>query len=466
MKKDGRKPAEKKREGLLRRFAAELWKKQEKWEKQCGKGQKRKRESREALCRIYGRTKGNAVFREFQIEKREKLLKFLIAGMGMAAGLTLFAAADQRSGSIHELERPESGQGSRTYELAAKAGEETVRGIEIEVPEQRLSEDGQEAFLELAEKELYERMETNSQTFDRVEEDIFLPETLCGGLVDIRWESSDYDLMDGSGHIRNRLLPEQGEMVTLTAKLSCMEREKQVRFPVRVIPKGQDTASRLMRETMRRMKEEETEQETGIFILPDEFEGRPLSWQPEKPVWGLWIGLLTAAGCVALNEAFERDICREEEKRRKSLEARYPSFLARLTLLAGTGMPLRMVFVRLSTEGTKENPPPVYEEVLRTVREMESGLTELQAYENFGRRIRLPQYRKCASLLIQNVKKGTGDLIAALEQEAETAFEERKAAARKKGEEAQTRLLVPMLLMLVVVMILIMVPACFSFGGL
>lgn len=465
MKKNRRKPPEKKKTGLFQKSAELLWTKQEKWEKEHCKGQK-KWESREAFCRIYGQTKGNAMFRAFQIEKREKLFKFFLAGMGMAAGLTLFAALDSNNGNIRRLNKPESGQGSRVYELEAKVGEERVRGLEIAVPEQKLSDAGKEALLEQAEKELYERLETNTQTFDWVEDDIFLPETLCGGLVDIRWESSDYDLMDGSGHIQNELLPEQGEMLTLTARLSCMEREKQILFPLRVMPKGQDTASRLMRETMRKIEEEETEEETGIFLLPDEFEGRPLSWQPAKPVWGLWTALLTAAGCVALNGAFERDVCREEEKRREALRAQYPSFLARLTLLAGTGMPLRMVFARLSAEGAKENPLPVYEEVLRTVREMESGLTELQAYENFGRRTRLPQYKKCASLLAQNVRKGTGDLLAALGQEAENAFEERKAAARKKGEEAQTRLLVPMLLMLALVMILIMVPACFSFGGL
>ena len=63
------------------------------------------------------------------------------------------------------------------------------------------------------------------------------------------------------------------------------------------------------------------------------------------------------------------------------------------------------------------------------------------------------------------MRKGTGGLLQALRQEALQAFEERKAYARRQGEEAQTKLLIPMLMMLVVVMILVMVPACFSFGG-
>lgn len=135
---------------------------------------------------------------------------------------------------------------------------------------------------------------------------------------------------------------------------------------------------------------------------------------------------------------------------------------ARLTLLAQTGMPIRQIFARLS----KEKEGVVYEEVRRTFREMESGMTQTEALERFGKRTRLPQYKKCAALLAQNIRRGTGELITALGQEAENAFEEQKAAARRKAEEAQTKLLFPMLLMLSVVMILILVPAWLSFGGL
>lgn len=188
-------------------------------------------------------------------------------------------------------------------------------------------------------------------------------------------------------------------------------------------------------------------------------------WKEHREPYGIWTAALTVLGCILLNYAYERDVMKEGQERQDELLAEYPSFLSRLTLLAQTGMPVRQIFGRLAQEGAKPGAGPVYEEVLRTFREMESGMTQLEAFENFGKRIRLAQYRKCASLLAQNVRKGTGELVAALGHEAENAFEERKAAAKRKGEEAQTRLLIPMLMMLGVVMILILVPACFSFGG-
>ena len=66
---------------------------------------------------------------------------------------------------------------------------------------------------------------------------------------------------------------------------------------------------------------------------------------------------------------------------------------------------------------------------------------------------------------VQNLKKGSAGLLAALQEEAQNSFEERKRNAREEGERAGTRLLLPMMMMLAVVMVLILVPACFSFAG-
>ena len=420
----------------------------------------------EVLTGIYGIAQGKKWYQEYRILKWEKTLTFLTAGFGLAGLLGLQTFAQSHGEGIDRLERPDSGAGSQTYELNAKLGETVLEGLVVEVPERQLSQSECRQLLKDAEAELNEQLEKSGYDFDAVSADLSLPDTLQKGLVEVSWSSSNYRIMDSAGHVRNELVEETGELLMLEAKLSCMEEEKILTFPVRVVPAGTDAASRLQREAARKIAEEETEAESSVFILPDEYDGQKISWQLAEPAWGLWIAGLTLTGSIALQAAFEQDLIRQGEKRREQLLAEYPSFLARLTLLAGTGMPIRMVFVRLAKEGDKADSAPVYQEVLKTVREMESGLTELQAYENFGRRCRLPQYRKCASLLVQNVRRGTGDLLGALNREAENAFEERKALARKKGEEAQTRLLLPMLMMLVVVMILIMVPACFSFGGL
>lgn len=101
----------------------------------------------------------------------------------------------------------------------------------------------------------------------------------------------------------------------------------------------------------------------------------------------------------------------------------------------------------------------VYEEMVATHNEIQNGVTEIEAYDHFGRRVQLVPYMKLSSLLVQNTKKGTADLLQLLEYEAIQAFEERKEVAKRLGEEAGTKLLGPMVLMLFIVLAIIMIPA-------
>lgn len=450
-----------KKKSLLYGPAAWWWEMQEKLERERGKGSAADKKGEETLCRIWGQTEGKKRYREFEIEKREKLIAVCLMGMGLAAALGISALAEGGE-TIGFLAKPESGKGGKSYVLDAQMDGEKITGMEVSVPERLLSDEEQTQVLDQAERELEAWLA--GQDLEDVEEDLNLPASFGGGLADAVWQSSNYDLVDSSGTIRKDPVSENGEPATLSVKLSCMEKQREYAFPVRIVPKGQEAADRLLRETKRSIQKSE-ENAAKTAALPAELDGRQVVWKEHREPYGLWIMGLTALGCVLLNFAYEKDLLKEGQERQDELLAKYPSFLSRLTLLAQTGMPVRQIFARLAQEGAKPGTGAVYEEVLRTFREMESGMTQLEAFENFGKRIRLPQYRKCASLLAQNVRKGTSELILALGHEAENAFEERKAAAKRKGEEAQTRLLAPMLMMLGVVMILIMVPACFSFGG-
>ncbi|MDO4292301.1 MAG: type II secretion system F family protein [Eubacteriales bacterium] len=452
----------KQKNGPLHRPAAWLWALQERYRGQRSDGNAVGQKGLETLCRIWGPAAGRERYREFQIRKREKLLAVFLVGMGLAAALGIRGLREGKE-AVEALTRPESGLGDASLVLEARVGDEDTGPLVVTVPEQRLSKSQCEEVLLRAQRELEEWM-ASQPDWDAVSEDLSLPVSFCGGLAEGVWQSSSYDLMDASGRIRKDPVEEDGELLVLTVRLVCGEAQRELAFPLRIVPEGQTAADRLQRQTKRQMLAVREEEGTSAR-LPEELDGQTVTWTDSRKPYGLWIALLTVAGCVLLNFAGERDLEKEGLQRQDLLLAAYPSFLARLTLLAQTGMPVRQIFARLAQEGAKAGASPVYEEVLRTFREMESGTTQLEAFVNFGKRTRLAQYKKCMSLLAQNVRKGTGELLTALGQEAENAFEERKAAARRKGEEAQTKLLLPMLMMLGVVMILILVPACFSFGG-
>ena len=89
-------------------------------------------------------------------------------------------------------------------------------------------------------------------------------------------------------------------------------------------------------------------------------------------------------------------------------------------------------------------------------------MTEMESYENFGRRCNVQAYIRLGALLSQNLRKGTKGLVELLKMESIQAFEERKARAKKLGEEAGTKMLIPMFLMLAVVLVIVIVPAFLS----
>ena len=115
------------------------------------------------------------------------------------------------------------------------------------------------------------------------------------------------------------------------------------------------------------------------------------------------------------------------------------------------------------TETGKERA--AYEEIRTTCYEMDSGISEAEAYRRFGERCGQVKYKTLATLLIQNLQKGSRHLSDLLEKESVEAWEERKRKARVLGEAAATKLLLPMVLMLLVVMAVIMLPAGLSFYG-
>ena len=67
------------------------------------------------------------------------------------------------------------------------------------------------------------------------------------------------------------------------------------------------------------------------------------------------------------------------------------------------------------------------------------------------------------TLLSQNIRKGTRDILNMLAEEELSALQLKRELAKKKGEEAGTRLLFPMILQLGVVMIIVIAPALMGF---
>ena len=203
------------------------------------------------------------------------------------------------------------------------------------------------------------------------------------------------------------------------------------------------------------------------FFLPDAWNGHSYEWQRPRDGTGTLLAALFLVAAAAALVLRRREKEKEGQRRGEALMLDYPEVVMRFTLLIRSGMTVRNVFAKLAedSQGKDRLRHPVYEEIRSTCYEIEAGISEAEAYRRFGERCGQIKYKTFATLLIQNLQKGSRQLLVMLERETEEAWDERKRRARIQGEEAATRLLFPMILMMVCVLAIIMIPALLSFYG-
>lgn len=212
----------------------------------------------------------------------------------------------------------------------------------------------------------------------------------------------------------------------------------------------------------------EEKADPDYYYLPDELEGKTLKWESPADTSGVLLTGLFLAAAMAVLVMKGREEQVQIQKRYEELLMDYPGLIMKFTLLVQAGMTVRKAFQKIAVDyGRKKmkKPRTAYEEIRTACYEMESGVSESEAYRRFGERCGQAKYKTFATLLIQNLQKGSRQMADMLERESVEAWEERKRKARVLGEAAATKLLFPMILMLLVVMAIIMIPAFLSFYG-
>lgn len=346
----------------------------------------------------------------------------------------------------------------------------------VSVEAQAYTQEEAYAWIDQAMAVLPEAILLENEDLDHVRSDLSLITKLEGNPGQIKWESGDYRLIDAGGHITALELPEEGKLCLLTAYISCQEYAKEMQMYIRILPGELSELERLRQDLTEAVKEAQEESRTQeSLILPEEIDGREVIWTEHKEDTSVTIVVLAMLLAVGIFIAMDRDLHKKAEARKETLVREYPEIVSKLVLFLGAGMTMRGAFHRLaagrkvylfSPADKQKNidERPAYIEIARVCHEMDSGISESQAYLNLGKRCQDQHYIRLSMLLTQNLTKGTAGLSELLEKEAGEAFAERKRNARKYGEEAGTKLLLPMIILLLVVMVVIMVPAFLSFS--
>ena len=392
------------------------------------------------------------------------------AGLIIALGILVTGAdmACSRTQMTPSIERNDYGKGKKVEELDVQIGNKKKKvRTSVEVSERQYSaKEVQELFSRIIRK-MDRLILAGNETLDRVDEDLELVTDIPGEPVKVSWELDRYDVMDIQGKLKEQNISEKGVLVKLNAVLTYTANEKEqasYQCVACVYPKklsGEESRKKDVEEAIK--KADTATKEKKKLILPEMLDTNELRYYqafnergPVITVMGMMIGILLYA-------LQKQNIRKAEEERKKQMIEDYPEVISKLTLYLGAGMTVKKAWRKI-TEGymkekEDENERYVYEEMRQTCHEMDSGVTEAEGYENFGRRCDLQIYVRLGALLSQNLRKGTKGLSELLKLESIQAFEERKARAKRLGEEAGTKLLLPMFLMLVVVLIIVIVPA-------
>lgn len=378
----------------------------------------------------------------------------------------------------YTLERPEYGEASAHYDLSVygldEYGKENTRtNLSVDIsPKQYTQQEIDEIFDQLYEY-LCEEVLGNNSSLDYVTQDLNFHIEIPYEGVTVEWIPSDLTLISEEGKIFSEQLDtEFGNVTEITADVSCGTYQTFYKIPIHLYPEYFSEIQKRMvglNKEIQTAEEESNTEET--YRLPEKYDGKYLTYYIQnEPVYiGVFL-ILFLALTVLLAVNYDFKLKEKSENRERQMQLDYSEIVCKFTVLIGAGMPIRGAWERIVQDYVNEKNKNqkysryAYEEMLYISYRMKSGLSEREAYAEYGKRCHMHSYLKLSSILGQNLLKGNQGIIELLGNETKEAFLEHQHLVRRMGEKMSTRLMLPMLLSFALVMIVIIFPAFLSFS--
>lgn len=402
----------------------------------------------------------------FYVRQYSLVLLVILAGNLLALCMML---GEKTAGVLQEggyIERKTYGQGNLEVTLSAQIEGEAPEEISYTVAERKYTVEEITRIFQEAAPILGMEILGDNESLENVTGNLNLITYMEGYPFQITWESDNYSLVQTDGSVRNEDL-EEAVIVMLTACFWYEEQEFEEMFPIRIQPVVLTEREQLTQKIKSSLEEWDRESRTEEnLVLPNRIGFQNVIWKEVMQDKSGYLFLMLCVVAFFLFYSGEKEVERNMEERNRELLQDYPEIIHKLTLYMGAGMTIRNAFGKMGDDYGKQKASGkkryIYEEIVLLCHELHSGIAEPEAYTHLGKRCGLQPYRKLSTLLAQNLRKGSSDLLLKMRQEASAAFEERKNRAKKAGEEAGTKLLLPMMMMLCIVMVLIMIPAYFT----
>ena len=106
----------------------------------------------------------------------------------------------------------------------------------------------------------------------------------------------------------------------------------------------------------------------------------------------------------------------------------------------------------------------LYKEMQRVCVNMHNGMSEVDAYTEFGSRCTSPEIKKFTSTMVQGLIKGNRELAEMIKQQSREIWEAKRHRVKQQGEKAASKLLIPICIMFIGVIIMIIIPIFANLG--
>ncbi len=399
-----------------------------------------------------------------EIRKKQVLIVVVCTVIG---GLILLRDHQEAARIVEKgIPRGEAGSPEELQEFSYETEDGQTGLVSVEVSGEVLTEKEAEVLLDDAREEWESVFLGENESVNAVSRDLVLPETAADGLVSVSYRFDNYEYIDAQGRVAEEL-PEEGALTELTAEFSYGEYSlldiRMLRLVPRILTPEEETDRQIRKAVA---EAEATSRENSSFQLPGTVAGQRIRWKKEIGKGGFLILLAGILGAAAYGRRDKEAQKKQQKERRQQLLLEYPHMVEQFSMLLGSGMTVPGAWEQVVVTGRRLNKTGQYlylDEMQLTLREMREGSGTEECLERFGSRIGLTEYRRFASILTQNLKKGTKDVEQQLETEAAGALEARRTNAKRLGEEAGTKLLGPMMCMFVIVLTVVLIPALRSF---
>ncbi len=373
--------------------------------------------------------------------------------------------------TTEDLKRPNYNEIEKEIDVQVSAqGKKFNTSISIE-PKVYTAKEISAIFSEIS-KKIEDTMLGENSSFDNITSDVVLCSSIEGYPVTIQWLSDNYEVIDENGIVHNMLFEKDESVeVVLTAILQYESYSAEYFYEVTVksCVLNEKNYPKKISESLEFAKNNNREEE--YIYLPEKIDGVPITYEKKANWDSIFVILMLGIAAIIIVIFGEKSKQKKRaDIRKKALKNSYSEMVAKITLLIGAGMTMRKAWEKIVEEYQFKKfhknikSKAVYEEMTESMNQLKSGVSELTVYRDFGNRCDVREYMKLSSLLAQNLKKGSRELLSMLKIETQDAFEERKNQAKRYGEEAGTKLLIPMIMILLVVMVIIMYPALVNFN--